>query len=142
MPCEDYWPAIVEVCRRHGVLVIADEVMTGFGRTGRWFGVDHWDVRPDIMTAGKGTTSGYVPFGFAAASGAVYDAVSTTGFVHGFTWSHNALGSGGGRAVLAAPATSEDLVARARRWGPASATTCARRSATSRSSATSGGWAR
>ena len=66
VPCDDYWPAVVEVCRRHGVLVIADEVMTGFGRTGRWFGVDHWDVRPDIVTAGKGTTSGYVPFGFAA----------------------------------------------------------------------------
>ena len=76
VPCEDYWPAVVEVCRRHGVLVIADEVMTGFGRTGRWFGVDHWDVRPDILTAGKGTTSGYVPFGFAAASGAVFEAVS------------------------------------------------------------------
>ena len=73
VPTDDYWPAIVEVCRRHGVLVIADEVMTGFGRTGRWFGVDHWDVRPDILTAGKGTTSGYVPFGFAAASGEVFD---------------------------------------------------------------------
>ena len=56
------------MCRRHGVLVIADEVMTGFGRTGRWFGMDHWGVRPDIVTAGKGSTSGYVPFGFAAAS--------------------------------------------------------------------------
>ena len=61
VPCEDYWPAMAEVCRRHGVFVIADEVMTGFGRTGRWFGVDHWQVRPDIMTAGKGTTGGYVP---------------------------------------------------------------------------------
>ena len=76
VPSEDYWPAIVEVCRRHGVLVIADEVMTGFGRTGRWFGVDHWGVRPDILTAGKGTTSGYVPFGFAAASGEVFDTVA------------------------------------------------------------------
>ena len=102
-PCDDYWPAIVEVCRRHGVLVIADEVMTGFGRTGRWFGVDHWGVRPDILTAGKGTTSGYVPFGFAAASGEVFDAVATTGFVHGFTWSHNALGAAAGRRG-AAPA--------------------------------------
>ena len=76
VPRDDYWPAIVEVCRAHGVLVIADEVMTGFGRTGRWFGVDHWDVRPDILTAGKGTTSGYVPFGFAAASGEVFDTVA------------------------------------------------------------------
>jgi adenosylmethionine-8-amino-7-oxononanoate aminotransferase len=100
VPTDDYWPAVVEVCRRHGVLVIADEVMTGFGRTGRWFGVDHWNVRPDILTAGKGTTSGYVPFGFAAASGEVFDTIATTGFVHGFTWSHNALGAAVGRAVI------------------------------------------
>ena len=100
VPCDDYWPAVVEVCRRHGVLVIADEIMTGIGRTGRWFGVDHWAVRPDILTAGKGTTSGYVPFGFAAASGEVYEALAAAGFVHGFTWSHNALGAAAGRAVL------------------------------------------
>jgi adenosylmethionine-8-amino-7-oxononanoate aminotransferase len=100
VPTDDYWPAIVDVCRRHGILVIADEVMTGFGRTGRWFGVDHWDVRPDILTAGKGTTSGYVPFGFAAASGEVFDTVASSGFVHGFTWSHNALGAAVGSAVL------------------------------------------
>ncbi|TAL06944.1 MAG: aspartate aminotransferase family protein, partial [Chloroflexota bacterium] len=49
VPPDGYWPAIAEVCRRHGVLLIADEVMTGFGRTGRWFGVDHWGVRPDIL---------------------------------------------------------------------------------------------
>jgi hypothetical protein len=100
VPCEDYWPKIVEVCRRYGVLVIADEVMTGFGRTGRWFGVDHWAVQPDIVTAGKGTTSGYVPFGFAACSGAIYEAVAPKGFVHGFTWSHNALGAAVALAAL------------------------------------------
>jgi adenosylmethionine-8-amino-7-oxononanoate aminotransferase len=101
VPCQDYWPAVVDVCRRHGVLVIADEVMTGFGRTGRWFGVDHWGVRPDILTAGKGSTSGYVPFGFAATSDAVYRTIAEEGFVHGFTWSHNALGAAVGSAVLA-----------------------------------------
>jgi len=101
VPCDDYWPAVVDVCRAHGVLVIADEVMTAMGRTGTWFGVEHWDVRPDILTAGKGTTSGYVPFGFAAASATVFEAVATTGFVHGFTWSHNALGAAAGLAVLA-----------------------------------------
>jgi adenosylmethionine-8-amino-7-oxononanoate aminotransferase len=100
VPCEDYWPSVVEVCRRHGVLVIADEVMTGMGRTGRWFGCDHWGVRPDIVTAGKGTTSGYVPFGFAAASGVVEEAIAAKGFVHGFTWSHNALGAAVGLAVI------------------------------------------
>jgi adenosylmethionine-8-amino-7-oxononanoate aminotransferase len=100
VPCDDYWTAVVDVCRRYGVLVIADEVMTGLGRTGRWFGVDHWGVRPDILTAGKGTTSGYVPFGFAAASGDVYETLAASGFVHGFTWSHNALGAAAGGAVL------------------------------------------
>ena len=101
VPSDDYWRAIVEVCRNHDVVLIADEVMTGFGRTGSWFGVDHWDVQPDILTAGKGTTSGYVPFGFAAASGRVYEAIAEgPGFVHGFTWSHNALGAAAGLAVL------------------------------------------
>ena len=54
VPPDDYWPAIREVCDRHGVLLIADEVMTGFGRTGAWFGCDQWDLRPDILTAGQG----------------------------------------------------------------------------------------
>ncbi len=101
VPADDYWPSIAEVCRRHDVVLIADEVMTGFGRTGRWFGMDHWDVRPGILTAGKGTTSGYVPFGFAAASGLVHETIAAgPGFVHGFTWSHNALGAAAGLAVL------------------------------------------
>ncbi|HEX5937428.1 MAG TPA: aminotransferase class III-fold pyridoxal phosphate-dependent enzyme [Actinomycetota bacterium] len=101
VPDEGYWAAITAVCRAHDVLVIADEVMTGFGRTGAWFGVEHWDVQPDLLTAGKGTTSGYVPFGFAAASGRVHEAITEgTGFVHGFTWSHHALGAAAGLAVL------------------------------------------
>ena len=100
VPPDDYWPSIMDVCRRHGVLVIADEVMTGLGRTGRWWGVDHWDARPDILTAGKGTTSGYVPFGFAAASGEIFESISRGVFVHGFTWSHNGLGAAAGLAVL------------------------------------------
>jgi adenosylmethionine-8-amino-7-oxononanoate aminotransferase len=100
VPPDDDWPAMAEVCRRHGVLLIADEVMTGFGRTGRWFGVDHWDVRPDILTAGKGSTSGYFPFGFAACSGEVFETVRTGGFVHGFTWSHNGVGAAVAHAAL------------------------------------------
>jgi hypothetical protein len=116
VPADDYWPAVVEVCRRHDILVIADEVMTGIGRTGRWFGVDHWDVRPDIVTAGKGTTSGYVPFGFAAASGEVFGTIARGGFTHGFTWSHNALGAAVGSAVLRR-LREDDLVARARDLG-------------------------
>jgi adenosylmethionine-8-amino-7-oxononanoate aminotransferase len=116
VPCEDYWARIVDVCRRHGILVIADEVMTGFGRTGRWFAVEHWDVRPDLLTAGKGATSGYVPFGFAAASKGVFAALARSGFTHGFTWSHNALGAAVGRAVVKR-LREDDLVGRSRELG-------------------------
>ena len=102
VPPDDYWPAIVEVCRRHGVLLIADEIMTGFGRTGRWFGLDHWGVRPDLLVAAKGATSGYWPFGFVAASSSVYDVVTApgAGFVHGFTYSHHAVGAAVAREVV------------------------------------------
>ena len=101
VPPDGYWPAIAEVCRRHGVLLIADEVMTGFGRTGRWFGLDHWGVRPDLLVAAKGATSGYWPFGFVAASGEIHDRVTGgPGFVHGFTYSHAPVGAAVAREVL------------------------------------------
>ena len=101
VPPDDYWPAVQEVCRSHGVLLVADEVMTGFGRTGTWFGCDHWAVRPDVLVAAKGASSGYWPFGFAACSGEVFEAIAETGsFVHGFTYSHNAVGAAVALAVL------------------------------------------
>ncbi len=101
VPPDDYWPAIAEVCRRHGVLLIADEVMTGFGRTGRWFALDHWGVRPDLLVAAKGATSGYWPFGFVAASDEVHrTVVGAGGFVHGFTYSHDAVGAAVAGEVL------------------------------------------
>jgi adenosylmethionine-8-amino-7-oxononanoate aminotransferase len=100
-PPDDYWPAIVDVCRRHGVLLVADEVMTGFGRTGRWFASDHWGLRPDVLVAAKGATSGYWPFGFVAASGPVAETVLGAGpFVHGFTYSHHVVGAAVANAVL------------------------------------------
>jgi adenosylmethionine-8-amino-7-oxononanoate aminotransferase len=93
-PPNGYWPAIADVCRRFGVLLIADEVMTGFGRTGRWFAMDRWGVRPDILVAAKGVTGGYWPFGFVAASEGVHATVTGSGsFVHGFTYSHSAVGA-------------------------------------------------
>ena len=112
VPPDGYWPAIAEVCRRHGVLLIADEVMTGFGRTGRWFGLDHWGVRPDLLVAAKGATSGYWPFGFVAASDEVYRTVTGAAgsFVHGFTYSHHPVGAAVAREVLRLLET-EDLVA-------------------------------
>ncbi len=101
VPPDDYWPAVAEVCRRHGVLLIADEVMTGFGRTGAWFAMDHWGVAPDIMVAAKGASSGYWPLGLCVASGEVHETVlAGGGFVHGLTFSHHPVGAAVGRAVL------------------------------------------
>ncbi len=101
VPPDGYWPAVAEVCRRHGILLVADEVMTGFGRTGRWFGLDHWGVRADVMAAAKGAGGGYFPLGLAVASGTVYETVTTGGgFVHGFTYSHSPVGAAVAREVL------------------------------------------
>ncbi len=116
VPPDGYWPAIAEVCRRHGVLLIADEVMTGFGRTGAWFAVDHWGVRPDILVAAKGATSGYWPFGFAAVSGQVRETIREGGFVHGFTYSHHVVGAAVAGEVLRI-LRDEDLVTASRDKG-------------------------
>ena len=106
-PPDGYWPAVAEVCRRHGVLLVADEVMTGFGRTGRWFGLDHWGVKADVMAAAKGAAGGYFPFGLAVASGEVYETITRParlgeggGFVHGFTYSHSPVGAAAAAEVL------------------------------------------
>jgi hypothetical protein len=115
VPPDDYWPAIVDVCRRHGVLLIVDEVMAGFGRTGTWFGIDHWAVRPDIIVAGKGASSGYWPLGLAIASKEVHDAVDGA-FVHGFTYSHHAAGAAAGKAVIEI-LESESLLQASKRQG-------------------------
>jgi adenosylmethionine-8-amino-7-oxononanoate aminotransferase len=111
VPPEGYWPRIAEICRSHGVLLVVDEVMTGFGRTGRWFGVDHWGVRPDLLVAAKGATSGYWPFGFVAATDDIHAAVTggAGGFTHGFTYSHAPAGAAVAREVLRI-IEAEDLV--------------------------------
>jgi adenosylmethionine-8-amino-7-oxononanoate aminotransferase len=100
VPPDDYWPAVADVCRRHGVLLIADEVMTGFGRTGRWFACDHWGVRPDILALAKGAASGYWPLGLAVAAGEVHDTIGGAAFTHGLTYSHHVVGAAAGREVL------------------------------------------
>ena len=102
VPPPEYHQIVREICDRHGVLFIADEVMSGMGRTGRWFGIEHWPgVRPDIVTCGKGLTSGYVPGGALLVRGEIADTVrSTTGFAHGFTFSHNPVVAATGLAVL------------------------------------------
>ena len=74
VPGPEYWPLLRQICDKYGVLLIVDEVICGFGRTGRWFGIEHWNVSPDIITVAKGLTSGYIPMGAAIASKHVADA--------------------------------------------------------------------
>ncbi len=80
-PSEEYWRRLEALCRRHDILLIADEVMTGFGRTGRRWGHEHLPVRPDVIYGGKGLGGGYVPMGMVAASDAVVDALRGTPFM-------------------------------------------------------------
>jgi hypothetical protein len=115
VPTADYWPAIHDVCRRHGVLLVVDEVMTGFGRTGRWFGIEHFGVTPDIVVMAKGASSGYWPLGVCAAAGVVASTAAPV-FEHGFTYSHHPAGAATGLAVLRIIA-EEGLVERSARMG-------------------------
>jgi adenosylmethionine-8-amino-7-oxononanoate aminotransferase len=91
VPPPTYWPRLREICDRHGVLLIADEVITGFGRTGQWFGLGHWDVQPDLMSFAKGVTSGYLPLGGVIVSKAVHDVIldapADEKFMHAATYS-------------------------------------------------------
>jgi adenosylmethionine-8-amino-7-oxononanoate aminotransferase len=79
VPPDEYWPRLAEICRRHGVLLVADEVMTGFGRTGRRFAVEHWGVTPDILVGGKGLAGGYAPMGGVFATEAVVAPLAVRG---------------------------------------------------------------
>src|SRR5258705_921038 len=76
-PTDDYWPRVREVCARHDVLLIDDEIITGFGRTGRWFGLSHWNVTPDILSFAKGVTSGYLPLGGIMVTRAIKEAMDS-----------------------------------------------------------------
>ncbi|MGH8129561.1 MAG: aminotransferase, partial [Steroidobacteraceae bacterium] len=89
IPPATYWPEIQRICREYGILLIADEVICGFGRTGRWFGCEHFGFEPDFMTIAKGVTSGYQPLGGAMVSDRVAEVLIGKGgeFHHGFTWS-------------------------------------------------------
>jgi len=93
---------VAEICQRHNVLLIADEVMTGMGRTGRNFAVDHWDIKPHILVTAKGLSSGYAPLGAVIASKKVVDAIATGSgaFLHGFTYNAHPISLAAGRAVL------------------------------------------
>jgi putrescine aminotransferase len=89
IPPETYWPEIQRICRHYGILLIADEVVCGFGRTGRWFGCEHFGFEPDLMTLAKAITSGYQPLGAVMVSDRVADVLVEKGgeFFHGYTYS-------------------------------------------------------
>jgi adenosylmethionine-8-amino-7-oxononanoate aminotransferase len=101
-PPPEYLPRIAEICRRHGILLIADEVMTGMGRTGRNFAVEHWAVEPDIILVGKGVASGYAPLGAVIVTGSIAAAIEkgSGSFLHGFTYSGHPVSAAAGLAVL------------------------------------------
>lgn len=103
VPPPDYFPIIRDICDHYGILLITDEVVTGFGRTGKNFGIDHWGVQPDVITTGKGIGSGYTPLGAVIVNEKVFDV-----FLHsnrstiflGYTYAGNPLSCAIGLAVL------------------------------------------
>jgi taurine---2-oxoglutarate transaminase len=102
VPPDGYLQSIRKTCDRHGILLILDEVMAGWGRTGRWFGCDNWDVVPDIITTAKGINSGYVPLGAMTVRDHVYEAIKDRFFAGGLTYSGHPLACAVGVASIEA----------------------------------------
>jgi adenosylmethionine-8-amino-7-oxononanoate aminotransferase len=102
VPPEGYVQRLAEICKRRGILLIADEVMTGMGRTGRPFAVEHWGVVPDMILVGKGIASGYAPLGAVIVAGHVAETISrgSGSFLHGFTYDSHPVAAAAGNAVL------------------------------------------
>ncbi len=101
-PPPGYLKSITEICKKHGILLIADEVMTGMGRTGKNFAVQHWGIEPDILVTAKGLSSGYVPLGAVIMTKKVVDAIAegSGSFLHGFTYNSHPISLAAGQAVL------------------------------------------
>jgi len=106
VPPPEYFPRLREVCDKWGVLLIADEVMSGFGRTGKWFAMDHWDVVPDIMTMAKGLSGAYTPLGATVVRKHIGDRFKEQFFSHGATYAGHALSCSAALAVI--PIYQED----------------------------------
>ena len=108
-PPPEYWPIIRDICEDFGVLLIIDEVICGFGRTGRWFGVEHFGIQPDLMTMAKGISSGYVPLGAVGCTDEVIDPIDT--FEHLHTYANHPVACAAGLKNLEI-IKDEDLVKR------------------------------
>ncbi|MGE5223065.1 MAG: aminotransferase class III-fold pyridoxal phosphate-dependent enzyme [Omnitrophica WOR_2 bacterium] len=100
VPPDDYWPRLREITKKYGVLLISDEVMSGFGRTGEWFAVDNWQVVPDIMTIAKGVTSGYLPLGGVVVSDEIADFFEDKYLFMGLTYCGHPMSTAAGVATL------------------------------------------
>jgi taurine---2-oxoglutarate transaminase len=102
VPPDDYWPRIREICDKYGILLISDEVMSGWGRTGKWFAVDNWGVVPDMITTAKGITSGYVPLGAVIVSEPIAKYFDDKMLYCGLTYSGHPLACAAGVATIEA----------------------------------------
>ena len=100
IPPDGYIQGVREICDRHGILMVADEVMAGFGRTGRWFAIDHWDTVPDLMTMAKGLTSSYLPLGAVAMRHPIAEAFQDRMFYGGLTYSSHPVSLAASLATL------------------------------------------
>ncbi len=116
VPPPGYMAGVRELCNRHGIVMIADEVMAGFGRTGKWFAIDHFGVVPDLMTFAKGVTSGYVPLGGVAINDAIYATFADRAYPGGLTYSGHPLACAAAVATINAM-EDEDMVGHAARIG-------------------------
>jgi taurine--2-oxoglutarate transaminase len=100
VPPDDYWPRVRDICDQYGILLISDEVMSGWGRTGKWFAVDNWNVVPDIITTAKGITSGYVPLGAVIVSEKIAQFFDDKYFYAGLTYNGHALACAAALATI------------------------------------------
>jgi putrescine aminotransferase len=116
VPPDDYWPRLREICTQHGVLLIADEVQTGLGRTGRMFGVEHWDVAPDILCLGKALGGGVMPLSAFMSTPEIWRVLEENPFIHSSTFGGNPLACAAGIAAVNVT-LEEDLPAQAAATG-------------------------
>ena len=100
VPPDGYWPRVQEVLRRNGILLILDEVVTGYGRTGHWFGAQRFELDPDVLVTAKALTSGYVPMGAVFVHDRLVEMLDGTAFRHGFTYNGHPVGAAVGLANL------------------------------------------
>jgi len=116
IPPDGYMQGLRAVCDKYGILLIADEVMAGFGRTGKWFAVDHWDVVPDLITMAKGLTASYVPLGAVGMRRGIADAFKDKVFYGGLTYNSHPVGCAAALATIAVY-EEDGLIERAARMG-------------------------